>query len=37
MILCNNWHDFTLQVSIKNYMCTLLDEMELVRNVAQRN
>ena len=25
------------KVSIKHFMCTLLDEMELVRNVGQRS
>ena len=35
-ILCKNWHDTSLQASIKHFMCTLLTEMELVRNVGQR-
>ena len=37
MILYKNWHDSSLKVSIKHFMCTLLDEMELVRNVGQRS
>ena len=37
MILCNTWHDSSLQVSIKHFMCTRLDEMELVRNVGHRS
>ena len=37
MILCKNWHDSSLQVSIKHFMCTLWDEMELVRNVGQKS
>ena len=36
-MLCENWHDSSLQVSIKHFMCTLLDEMELVRNAGQRS
>ena len=36
-ILCENWPDSSLQVSIKHFMCTLLDEMELVRNVGHRS
>ena len=34
MILSENWHDSGLQVSIKHLMCTLLDDMELVRNLG---
>ena len=34
MIFSENWHDLGLQVSIKHFMCTLLDEMELVRNLG---
>ena len=37
MILSENWHDSSLQVSLKHFMCTLLDEMELVRNMGQRS
>ena len=37
MILCKNWHPSSLQVSIKHFMCTLLDEIELVTNVGQRS
>ena len=37
MILSKSWHDSSLQVSIKHFMCTLLDEMELVGNVGQRS
>ena len=37
MISCENWHDSSLQVSIKHVMCNLLDEMELVRNMGQRS
>ena len=36
MILSENWPDSSLQFSIKPFMCTLLDEMELVRNMGQR-
>ena len=36
-ILCEHWPDSSLQVSIKHFMCTLLDEMELVRNVGHRS
>ena len=37
MMLGENWHDSSFQVSIKHFMCTLLDEMEFVKNVAQRS
>ena len=30
--LCENWPDSSLQFSIMHFMCTLLDEMELVRS-----
>ena len=36
-ILCENWPDSSLQVSIKHFMCTLLDEMELVRSVGHES
>ena len=36
-ILCENWPDSSLQVSIKHFMCNLLDEMELVRSVGHRS
>ena len=36
MILCKNWHDSSLQVSIKHFMCTLLDGIVLVMNVGQK-
>ena len=36
-ILCENWSDSCLQVSIKHFMCSLLDEMELVANMGQRS
>ena len=35
MISCKNWYDFSLQVSIKHFMCTLLVVMVLDRNVEQ--
>ena len=35
--LCENWPDSSLQFSIKHFMCTLLDEMKLVRNVGHRS
>ena len=35
--LCENWPDSSLQVSINHFMCTLLDEMELVRKMGQRS
>ena len=37
MILSENWPDSSLQVSIKHFMCTLLGEKELVRNMRQRS
>ena len=37
MILSENWSDSSLQVSIKHFMCTLLDEMVLVRTMGQRS
>ena len=37
MILSENWHDSSLQVSIKHFMCILLDKMELVSNMGQRS
>ena len=37
MILSETWPDSSLQVSIKNFMCTLLEEMELVRIMGQRS
>ena len=37
MILCEGWHDSGLQDSTKHFMCTLLDEMELVRNLGHRS
>ena len=36
MILSENWSDSSLQVSIKHFMCTLLDEMEVVSNMGLR-
>ena len=36
MILSENWPDSSLQVSIKHFMCTPLDEMEVVRNMGLR-
>ena len=30
-------HHSCLQISLKHFMCTLLDEMELVRNMGQRS
>ena len=33
----NDWPDSSLQVSIKHFMCTFLDEMVLVRNMGQRS
>ena len=30
------WHDSGLQGSTKHFMCTLLDKMELVRNLGHR-
>ena len=35
--LCENWPDSSLQVSIKHFMCTLLGEMVLVRNMGHRS
>ena len=35
-ILYENWTDSGLQDSIWNFMCTLLGEMVLVRNVGHR-
>ena len=35
-ILYENWSDSCLQDSIKHFMCTLLGEMVLVRNVGHR-
>ena len=35
-ILYENWTDLGLQDSIKHFMCTLLGEMVLVRNVGHR-
>ena len=37
MILYENWHDCCFPISLKHFMCTLLDEMELVRNMGQRS
>ena len=37
MILSENWPDSSLQVTIKHFMCTLLGEMELVRNMGHRS
>ena len=37
MILTESWPDSSLQVSIKHFMCTHLDEMELVGNMGQRS
>ena len=37
MILCENWHDSGLQDNTKHFMCTRLDEMELVRNLGHRS
>ena len=37
MILCETWHESGLQESTKHFMCTLLDEMELVRNLGHRS
>ena len=37
MILSGSLPDSSLQGSIKHFMCTLLDVMELVRNMGQRN
>ena len=37
MISSENWPDSSLQVSIKHFMCTPLDEIELVRNMGQRS
>ena len=37
MIVSENWPESRLQVSLKHFMCTLLDEMELVRNMGQRS
>ena len=37
MILSENWPDSSLQVSINHFMCTLLGEMELVRNMGHRS
>ena len=31
-----SWHDSGLQVSIKHFMCTLLGETELVRNLGHK-
>ena len=31
------WHDSGLQDSTKHFMCTRLDEMELVRNLGHRS
>ena len=36
MILSENCRDSSLQVSIKQFMCTLLGAMELVRNMGHR-
>ena len=33
-ILSEKWHDSGLQASIKHFVCTRLDEMELVRNLG---
>ena len=35
-ILYENWTDSGLQDSIRHFMCTLLGEMVLVRNVGHR-
>ena len=35
-ILYENWSDSCLQDSIRHFMCTLLGEMVLVRNVGHR-
>ena len=32
-----NWHDSCLPISPRHFMCTLLDEMELVKNMGQRS
>ena len=37
MILSETWPDCSLQITIKHFMCTLLDGTELVRNVGQRS
>ena len=37
MILCKTLYDSRLQVSIKHFMCTLLDVMVLLRNVGLRS
>ena len=35
MILSENWPDSSLHVSLKHFMCTLYDVMELVMNMGQ--
>ena len=35
-MLYENWTDSSLQDCIKHFMCTLLGEMVLVRNVGHR-
>ena len=35
--LYENWSDSCLQDSIRHFMCTLLGEMVLVRNVGHRS
>ena len=35
-ILYENWTDSSLHISIKHFMCTLLAQMVLVRNVGHR-
>ena len=35
--LCETWHDSGLRVSIKHFMCNLLQEMVLVRNLGHKS
>ena len=37
MILSETWHDSGLQDSTMHFMCTLLDEMDLVRTPGHRS
>ena len=37
MILCETWHASGLHDGTKHFMCTLLDKMELARNLGQRS
>ena len=37
MFLSENWHESSLQVSIKHFMCTYLGEMEPFRNMGHRS